>query len=150
MSLNSARDDPGWSSSSSGPAVSQAPSATPISPRRVVQAFEYDDFDEQINVLRQLTELRAAFIKRVRVELNSEFFSRVLLEYLWLNGAFVPSPYDKNQPMRDYEFMRDLFNKSSRGYVSEREGKKSVALILGPIKNFVMAQDVAVVTGMRR
>ena len=101
-------------------------------------------------MLRQLTELRAAFIKRVRVELNSEFFSRVLLEYLWLNGAFVPSPYDKNQPMRDYEFMRDLFNKSSRGYVSEREGKKSVALILGPIKNFVMAQDVAVVTGMRR
>ena len=100
--------------------------------------------------MRQLTELRAAFIKRVRVELNSEFFSRVLLEYLWLNGAFVPSPYDKNQPMRDYEFMRDLFNKSSRGYASEREGKKPVALILGPIKNFVMAQDVAVVTGMRR
>lgn len=69
--------------------------------------------------------------------LSSEHFSRKLLLYLYEEGAFKPTQYNDYNPVNDYHFMLDMFNKRTR---TENQNRKATSIILNSIKPFLQAR----------
>lgn len=100
-----------------------------------IKQFENDDLNTVVGVYRQLLDLEKAVKDGTFVELNSDFFSRNMLRYLYDNDAFAASVYNDFDAYNDYKFLLDMFNK--RTEPSENQQRKINALVLKQIIPFI-------------
>lgn len=100
-----------------------------------IKRFGREDLSSETDVIEKLFVLRHAIEKNKYIELNSTFFSRKLLEYLFNKGAFLPTKYNDYNGEKDYLFMLDMFNKHTW---SENQQRKITAVILNSIKPYLV------------
>lgn len=100
-----------------------------------IKKFERNDLNEEVAVKEQLFRLLHAIENNSFLTLSSDFFSRKLLLYLYDLGAFKPTVYNHYNPVEDYQFMLNMFNKRARR--TENQNKKATAIILNSIRPFL-------------
>lgn len=100
-----------------------------------IMKFERTDLNEQVSAKKQLFKLLHAIESNSFLTLSSDLFSRKLLHYLYVNGAFKATKYNEFKPINDYQFMLDMFNKGQRR--SEKQDQKAAAIILNSIRPFL-------------
>lgn len=99
-----------------------------------IKKFERDDLRLEVDIKEQLFKLLHAVENNQYLQLSSEFFSRKLLLHLFEIGAFEPNCWNNYNPVDDYRFMLNMFNKRTR---TDKQNKKATAIILGSIKPFL-------------
>lgn len=102
-----------------------------------IKKFGQEDLNNQINIKEQMFKLLHEVEENIFLTLSSEHFSRKLLLYLYEEGAFKPTKYNDYNPVNDYHFMLDMFNKRTR---TENQNRKATAIILNSIKPFLQAR----------
>lgn len=103
-----------------------------------IKKFGRPDLNDEVTIKEQLFKLLHAIEDNAFLTLSSEFFSRKLLLYLYRRGAFQPTSYNDFNPVEDYRFMLDMFNKGQRR--SEKQDKKATAIILNSIKPYLRSE----------
>lgn len=101
---------------------------------RCINKFGRKDLDDIVSVHEQMAKLLEAVKMGSFITFDSQLFSRKLLKYLYENDCFQPSPYNQNNPFRDYQFLLDVFN--SRSGISANQKKKVNALMVNYILPF--------------
>lgn len=101
-----------------------------------IKKFGRVDLNEQATVIEKLFQLMHAIEERRYISLNSTFFSRKLLKFLYEDGAFVDNQYNHFDCERDYLFMLDMFNKRNRP--TERQEAKIRGIIVSSIKPYLI------------
>lgn len=94
-----------------------------------IKKFEREDLNAKVTTLEKQLNLLHALDNNQFIKLDSDYFSKKLLEYLFDNGAFEDRKYD---PMINYQFMLDMFNQ--RRDPTELQQRKINAII---IKNII-------------
>ncbi len=102
-----------------------------------IKKFARADLNEEVKNRQRLFCLINAVKKGERIELSAQYFSRKFLEYLYHHGAFKGSQYNHYEGWRDYEFMRDMFNK--RDY-STAQARKVTAIIMSSVIPYARGQ----------
>lgn len=100
-----------------------------------IKRFGREDLSNETDVIEKLFALRHAIEQNKYIELNSNFFSRKLLEYLYNKGAFIETKYNNFNGENDYLFILDMFNKRKW---TENQIKKIRAIILNSIKPYLL------------
>lgn len=90
-----------------------------------IKKFDREDLNSKVTALEKQLNLLHALDKNQFITLDSNYFSKKLLEYLFENGAFADHEYD---PMMNYQFMLDMFNQ--RREPTEKQQSKINAIIL--------------------
>lgn len=101
-----------------------------------IKKFEREDLNELTLVNEKLFKLFHAVKANAFITLDSKYFSRKLLKYLFDQGAFPPNQHNKYNGDKDYDFMLKMFN--MRGEPSENQLKKIRAIILNSIKPYLI------------
>ena len=95
-----------------------------------------DDFKEQILIYEQMFEILND--EKEKRFINLEYFSRKFLFFLYDNGAFKPTKYNKFDGKKDYLFLLEMFNKKSKP--TEIENKKIKGIIFYSVIPFVKTE----------
>lgn len=103
-----------------------------------IKKFNRADLNEITSINETLFKLFHAVKENEFISLNSNYFSRKLLKYLFEEGAFKPNKYNKYNGEIDYTFMLDMFNK--RKEPSDRQKSKIRAIIVASIRPFLEEQ----------
>lgn len=103
-----------------------------------IKKFEREDLDEVTSVSEKLFQLLHAIQKHEFISLNSEYFSRKLLKYLYDERVFKPSKFNGNNGENDYLFMINMFNK--RKEPTKNQQAKIKAIIISAIKPYLVEQ----------
>lgn len=93
-----------------------------------IKKFEREDLNSKVTTLEKQLNLLHALDKNQFIKLDSNYFSKKLLKYLFDNGAFEDHKYD---PMTNYQFMLDMFNQ--RRDPTKKQQSKINAIILNNI-----------------
>lgn len=101
---------------------------------RCIKRFGLRDLYYETECIQGMYKLYHAIQNNERITLDSNFFSRKLLKYLFEKGAFKPTVYNRNMPVYDYRFMLDMFNAR---YISNSQQSKINAIIAFQIKPFL-------------
>ena len=99
-----------------------------------IDRFGRADLSELATVKEQLFKLLHDIEERKFITLSSDFFSRKLLLYLYVIGAFKATEYNKYEPYNDYLFLLKMFNVRS---CIRRQEDKATAIIMNSIKPFL-------------
>ena len=94
-----------------------------------IKKFERNDLDDDTSCWQQALRLMdeaARLGRRGIVEIDSGFYSRKLIWFMYEEDVFKPSKYNDGQPYADYLFMLDMFN--SKGF-TEKQRRKCNTLI---------------------
>jgi len=94
-----------------------------------IRKFNRADLNTRVTTLEKQLDLLHALEHNTFIKLDSNYFSKKLLKYLFYNGAFEDDNYDS---MNNYQFMVDMFNQ--RKQPTESQQKKINAII---IKNII-------------
>lgn len=86
-----------------------------------IKRFGRKDLRDKVSITGQYFNLRKAIYNNEFVQLSSKYFSRKLLRFLFEQGAFPSSKYNKGNPENDYNFMLAMFNKKKRSEAQERK-----------------------------
>lgn len=100
-----------------------------------IKKFNRRDLNEEIDINMKMGELLIAYKNNQFIELNSKYFSKKLLLYLFENNVFESNIYNSFNPELDYKFLLKMFNK--RNKPTENEEKKIRALIVKSIIPFL-------------
>ncbi|MFV0499074.1 MAG: hypothetical protein ACK5NF_03470 [Bacilli bacterium] len=92
-----------------------------------IKKFKREDLDENTNKNIMLFKLIAKISEGSQIQLNSEFFSRKLILYLYELGIFEASKYNGYNAEKDYDFMIDMYNK--RKQLTTKQEQKVYVLI---------------------
>lgn len=98
-----------------------------------IKKFNRDDFKETMNVQEGLFKLYHAVEKGLYVRLDSGYFSRKLIDFLYRNGAFVPNDFNGFDPENDRDFLMKMFNKRDKNKITGPQHRKIKALIVNQI-----------------
>ena len=98
---------------------------------RCIHKFGRHDLDEIVNVHEQMCKLLEAVKEHRYIEFTSDLFSKKLITYLYEEGAFPPTQFNMNDPVRDYNFLMDMFKQ--RKEPTELQKRKIKALIVTAI-----------------
>ena len=93
-----------------------------------INHFNNNAMTNDANNYLALYRLCQAIATDQRIELTTKYFSRKLLQYLYDQGAFIPSSYNQYDPQNDYNFMIKMFNKHTP--FSAAQQRKVNALII--------------------
>lgn len=93
-----------------------------------IKKFKREDLTARVTTLEKQLNLLHAWEDNNFIKLDSKFFSKKLLEYLFDKGAFED---DKYNPEINYQFMLDMFNQ--RKDPTEKQQKKINAIIINNI-----------------
>lgn len=96
-----------------------------------INQFNQTAMTTSATVYQKLLALVNAVKDNKFIELNATFFSRGMLKYLYDDGVFKASIYNKNDPYNDYKFLLDMFNK--RSDPTSKQQAKINALIMNAI-----------------
>jgi hypothetical protein len=99
-----------------------------------IKQFNQEALNNDVTTYRKLLKLQQAVENNEFISLDSTYFSRNLLSYLYQNGAFKPNKYNNNDPEEDYEFLLSIFNK--RKPLDVKYQNKIKALIINAIIPF--------------
>ena len=83
-----------------------------------IEKFGRDDLNEIATIREKLFKLLHAIESGDYIMLATEHFSRKLLSYLYDNGAFRATDYNRHNPFLDYQFLLDMFNKRNKGSIT--------------------------------
>ena len=100
-----------------------------------IKKFKRKDLNEVIAIKEKLFILLHAVEDGKYIPLNSEYFSRKLLQYLFNEGAFRPNQFNDHDGENDYIFMLDCFNQKLP--LSPKQKSKVSAIILNQIKPYL-------------
>ncbi|MBK5458797.1 hypothetical protein [Peribacillus sp. TH27] len=101
-----------------------------------IKKFDREDLNELTLVNEKLFKLFHGVKANEFITLNSEYFSRKILKYIFDQGAFTPNKYNNFNGDNDYNFMLKMFN--MRGEPSEKQLKKIRAIIVTSIKPYLI------------
>lgn len=93
-----------------------------------IKKFEREDLNAKVTTLEKQLNLLHALDNNKFIKLDSDYFSKKLLEYLFDNGAFEDPNYD---PIGNYQFMLDMFKQ--RRDPTEPQQRKINAIIINDI-----------------
>lgn len=99
-----------------------------------IKQFDQEDLNHDVTTYRKLLKLQQAVENNKYISLNTTYFSRNLLLYLYEHEAFKPNKYNHNNPKEDYEFLLKMFNKKEQP--DEKYKRKINALIMNVIIPF--------------
>ena len=105
-----------------------------------INKFERDDLDYEVSVYDDMFRLINAVKNRERITLDSKYFSRKLLGYLYDNDVFEAKKYNNFDARRDYNFMINMFNKRDKTAICSSQQRKINAIIINYILPFVHAK----------
>jgi hypothetical protein len=94
-----------------------------------IKRFKRDDLNEYTTIMEKLYKLLHAYEERERIELDSKYFSRKLIEYLFEEAVFTPDKYNGFDSEKDYVFMINMFNKAARGNITSAQQSKINGII---------------------
>ena len=94
-----------------------------------IRKFEYDDFNEDVDMAIQVRKLYEHYRDSEYIDLWSGFFSRRLIEYLYVDGCIMPSIYNGNDAIVDMNFLLDMFNKGRYGKHTDNQKKKLTTMM---------------------
>ncbi|MGM0172622.1 hypothetical protein IGJ39_002775 [Enterococcus sp. AZ140] len=100
-----------------------------------IKKFDREDFNSIVSTQEKLFKLLHAVRDSKFITLDSEYFSRNLLEYLYEENVFTPNEFNNCDGENDYNFMLKMFNQ--RKDPSNKQQKKITAIILNSIKPFI-------------
>jgi hypothetical protein len=103
-----------------------------------VKKFGRSDLTRQTTLFSDLLKLRSAIQDGQPVRLDSEYFSRAILEYLDDKGAFTPDEWDSDG---GYSFMLKMFNKRIQANITKAQRWKISAIMKQKIIPFVVADE---------
>jgi hypothetical protein len=103
-----------------------------------VNHFGRADLDREVDVLPKLFKILTASVNGQRITLTSEFFSRVVLEYLYDGGAFTPDQYNNADGASDYEFLLKMFNKKKKEDITSPQQRKISVLLNTKVIAFIV------------
>lgn len=101
-----------------------------------IKKFDREDLNELTLINEKLFKLFHAIKANEFITLNSEYFSRKLLEYIFDQGAFIPNQYNNFNGENDFNFMLKMFNMRSKPSASQ--SRKITAIIMTSIKPYLM------------
>lgn len=101
-----------------------------------IKKFNREDLNELTLVNEKLFKLFHAIKTNEFITLNSVYFSRKLLEYIFDQGAFIPNQHNKFNGENDFNFMLKMFN--MRSEPSENQLRKIRAIIVNSIKPYLI------------
>ncbi len=84
--------------------------------------FDREDLNELTLVNEKLFKFFHAVQANEFIALNSEYFPKKTLKYIFDQGAFIPNKFNNFNGDNDYNFMLKMFN--MRGEPSEKQLKK--------------------------
>jgi hypothetical protein len=96
---------------------------------RCIQKFERKDLDKYTSITESMFALMHAIRDEKFITLNSEFFSRKLLQELYSRSVFLPNDHNGQNGFNDYKFLLDMFNKKDKDSITEKQKKKIGALV---------------------
>lgn len=102
-----------------------------------IKKFGNKDMDEYTKVTEDLFKLLHAIKDHQFINLDSKYFTRKLLEYLFEEGAFQTNGKNYFDAKRDYYFMLRMFNKRDKDSISVAQKGKIRGLIAYTIKPFL-------------
>lgn len=102
-----------------------------------VNQFGRVDLDRQIDLLSGLLTLRAAARERRQITLTSDYFSRAMLEYFFLQGVFTSDQWNFGDGEGDYDFLLKMFNKRNKEDISRAQNAKIYMLLTRKVLPFV-------------
>jgi hypothetical protein len=97
-----------------------------------INRFGREDLSEEASIREHLFRVLHAIEGRQFISLNSDFFSRKLLRFLYEDGAFQPNEFNGFDPEVDYQFMLNMFN--MRNEPSPAQARKIRAVIVSSIR----------------
>lgn len=100
-----------------------------------IKKFNREELNEQIDVNEKLFKLLHKIKEGEFVSLNSEFFSRKLLKYLYDEGVFKDNQYNDFNGENDYNFLLRMFNK--RKIITDNQKRKINAILVTSIKPYL-------------
>lgn len=104
---------------------------------KCVEHFGEDVLNLQVRVLSRLLALRQALNTGSPVGLDSTYFSRDVLLWLWERGAFPETQWNRYNGENDYEFLVKMFNKRNKEEISDPQHRKIRTLLMRYIKPFL-------------
>lgn len=99
-----------------------------------IKQFDETDLANEVITYRKLLELKQAVDSKKFITLDSTYFSKKLIKYLYDEDAFRASQYNNYDPHKDYEFMLKMFNEQKDP--TNKQQKKIKALIMSAIIPF--------------
>jgi len=102
-----------------------------------IKHFEREDLSLEVNIRNKMLKLYKCVNKGERIELNSDYFSRNSLSFMYENNVFKSTKYNDYNPYKDYRFMLDMFNKRVH---SENQVRKINAIIVTSIIPYIRSQ----------
>lgn len=104
-----------------------------------VKKFGREDLNTELSVFSRLLKLRKA-IDAGEASFTSEYFSRALLHHLDTEGAFNPDQWDADG---GYGFLVDMFNKTKKDDITQKQHWKISLLLKNKVFPFVQASGEA-------
>jgi hypothetical protein len=102
-----------------------------------IKKFGRADLYQDAVTKEKMFELMHAIEEGKRIELDSDFFSRRVMEFLFHDGAFQANTFNDNDPGKDYIFLLNMFNKRNKEDITEAQQRKIDAIILNSIKPYL-------------
>lgn len=99
---------------------------------KCIKRFGRTDLMDETSALEKMFDLQTAYENNEFIELNSKFFSRKSLEYMYKNGAFRDTEY--GTAYDTYQFLLDMFNKRSKP--TPKQQRKIKAHIMSDIRPY--------------
>lgn len=103
---------------------------------RCIQKFGRDDLNADVRTQEALFKLLHAIEEKQFITLNSDFFTRKLINYLYDYGAF-DNAYNGYDGYDDFCYFLDMFNKRNKDDITFRQQKKINAIIINAILPFL-------------
>lgn len=93
-----------------------------------IEKFKNKDLNKSAKIQKQLVLMKVALKEKRKIELNANFFSKDLVKYLFMEGVFA-EPFKKNSEYDDYNFLLNMFNKTNKQDITEKQQSKINFLI---------------------
>ncbi|MBO5731480.1 MAG: hypothetical protein J6R67_09800 [Treponema sp.] len=98
-----------------------------------IKKFGREKLNEEISIMEQMFSLLHAVERHERIELNTKYFSKKLLEKLYTEDVFIPNKYNNYDGQNDYEFLLKMFRKTNKSDITEAQHRKIRAIIMNSI-----------------
>lgn len=103
-----------------------------------IKKFNREDLNEVTSINEKLFKLFHAVHNNEFLTLNSRYFSKKLLMYLFDQGAFISNKYNDFNGENDFNFMIKMFNK--RTEPTDKQSRKIRAIIVGSLKPYLLKE----------
>lgn len=100
-----------------------------------IEKFERKDLDTETRLHVSKFKLLNAFRNNERIELDTKYFTRMLLRHLYEDGCFPASKFNGGDDKNGYLFLLDMFNKKNSP--SEKQRRRVDAIIINSIKPYL-------------